>query len=87
MFAELMPEVSHCLRLALNFSMTSAAFHYRVPDCTANIGTLIIKGANFFADGGGIRGYSALLIIQELMRAIGRIELTYASGPNKADGR
>ncbi|KAL2046843.1 hypothetical protein N7G274_000861 [Stereocaulon virgatum] len=33
-------------------------------------------------DGGGIRGYSALLILRELMRAIGRLEKAYRDGPN-----
>ena len=37
-------------------------------------------------DGGGIRGYSALLIIQQLMKVIGRLERKYAYGPSKADG-
>ena len=31
-------------------------------------------------DGGGIRGYSALLILQELMKAIGRRERTHPDG-------
>lgn len=37
-------------------------------------------------DGGGIRGYSALLILQELMRVIGTIERNYACGPSRVDG-
>lgn len=37
-------------------------------------------------DGGGIRGYSALLILQALMKAIGRIETEYACGQSEADG-
>ncbi len=32
-------------------------------------------------DGGGIRGYSALLIIQKLMEAIGRCEKQHSDGP------
>ena len=32
-------------------------------------------------DGGGIRGYSALLILQKLMEAIGRRERTHSDGP------
>ena len=32
-------------------------------------------------DGGGIRGYSALLILQKLMEAIGRREKTHPDGP------
>ena len=43
--------------------------------------------AHEYADGGGIRGYSALLILQELMRVIGGIEREYACGPSEADGR
>ena len=42
--------------------------------------------ADWDVDGGGIRGYSALLILQELMRVIGRIEEAYKPGPSKADG-
>ncbi len=32
-------------------------------------------------DGGGIRGYSALLILRALMRAIGDLERTYPGDP------
>lgn len=32
-------------------------------------------------DGGGIRGYSSLLILRALMRAVGEIERTWPSGP------
>ena len=41
--------------------------------------------ADSYVDGGGIRGYSALLILQELMRVIGRIEEAYKPGPSGAD--
>ncbi|MCJ1450132.1 hypothetical protein MMC28_000461 [Mycoblastus sanguinarius] len=37
-------------------------------------------------DGGGIRGYSALLILKELMEAIKNIELEYPREPAEADG-
>ncbi|KAL9099785.1 MAG: hypothetical protein Q9163_004758 [Psora crenata] len=37
-------------------------------------------------DGGGIRGYSELLILQELMRVIGKLEKTRPPGPTKCDG-
>ena len=37
-------------------------------------------------DGGGIRGYSALLIIKAIMRAIKRKETAWPAGPHDADG-
>ncbi|KAL9127322.1 MAG: hypothetical protein Q9217_003784 [Psora testacea] len=37
-------------------------------------------------DGGGIRGYSALLIIKELMKAIGKLEKDEPCGSLKCDG-
>ena len=37
-------------------------------------------------DGGGIRGYSALLILRELMKAIGEHERNYPGGLDVADG-
>ena len=46
----------------------------------------MLNDAHWCADGGGIRGYSALLILQELMRVIGRIERQYASGTSEAEG-
>lgn len=39
---------------------------------------LLVGDAYWFADGGGIRGYSILLILQELMKTIERIERNYA---------
>ena len=39
-----------------------------------------------YLDGGGIRGYSALLILRELMEAIGEQERSYPDGPDVADG-
>ncbi len=39
-----------------------------------------------YVDGGGIRGYSALLILQELMKAIGELERDYPPGPDSSDG-
>ena len=47
----------------------------------------VVHDAHEYADGGGIRGYSALLILQELMKVIGRIERDYACWPSEADGR
>lgn len=44
------------------------------------------KKAILSLDGGGIRGYSALLIIRALMRAIGQIERTYAEKSATSDG-
>lgn len=41
--------------------------------------------AHWCVDGGGIRGYSALLILQALMKAIGRMERKYASGSSKVE--
>lgn len=46
----------------------------------------VVDDAYWCADGGGIRGYSALLILQDLMKAIGRIENNYPCGSSKADG-
>ena len=46
----------------------------------------MLNDAHWCADGGGIRGYSALLILQELMRVIGKIERQYASGTSEAEG-
>ena len=43
--------------------------------------------SNLRTDGGGIRGYSTLLIIRKLMEAIGRLELAYEPGPSEADGQ
>lgn len=37
-------------------------------------------------DGGGIRGYSALLIIRALMEAIGRIEKQWPEEPDTSGG-
>ena len=37
-------------------------------------------------DGGGIRGYSALLIIRALMREIGKIERSYSEKSDTSDG-
>lgn len=37
-------------------------------------------------DGGGIRGYSALLIIKGIMKAVKRKETTWPAGPHEADG-
>ena len=64
----------------------------RLPSITAFLFVLLhesapmMNEAHWCADGGGIRGYSALLILQELMKVIGRIERQYASGPSDADG-
>ena len=67
--------------------MTSAVSHYHPSDLLLRKGMLVMDDAHEYADGGGIRGYSALLILQELMKVIGRIEREYACGPSKADGR
>lgn len=40
----------------------------------------------FSVDGGGIRGYSALLIIRALMEAIGEIERNYVQKSATSDG-
>ena len=83
MFAERMPEMSWCLTLAI-YDLSRLPLPCPLLHCRSR--NLIMKGANWFVDGGGIRGYSALLILQELMRAIGKIESAYACGPHKADG-
>lgn len=44
-----------------------------------------VSGADCHTDGGGIRGYSALLILQELMKAIGRYEMTFNVGPTPVE--
>ena len=67
--------------------MTSAVSHYRPSDLLIRKGIAVEDDAHEFADGGGIRGYSALLILQKLMKVIGRIEREYDCGPNEADGR
>ena len=45
-----------------------------------------VKSLLTFPDGGGIRGYSALLIIQALMVAIGKYESEFPTGTDQADG-
>ena len=72
--------------LSFTFTFTlhknSAAFHiYMLFGCCM----LLVGDAYWIADGGGIRGYSILLILQELMKTIGRIEKSYACEPSKAD--
>ena len=67
--------------------MISAVFHYRPSDLLLRKGMPVVDDAHKYADGGGIRGYSALLILQELMRVVGRMEREYECGPSDADGR
>ena len=45
----------------------------------------LVDDGHCCVDRGGIRGYSALLIIQQLMEVIGRLERVYAYGLSKAD--
>ena len=66
--------------------MTSAASHYRPSDLLLRTSMTVVDEAHEYADGGGIRGYSALLILQELMKVIGGIEREYACGHSEADG-
>jgi len=45
-----------------------------------------MQGANFCADGGGIRGYSSLLILKALMQMIKRLESRPQNGVELLNG-
>ena len=67
-----------------------ALFRHAIIPCVQD-STLLLAGREYTyrskrIDGGGIRGYSALLIIQKLMEAIGRRESIYPDGPASSDG-
>ena len=66
--------------------MTSAVSHYSPSELLLRTNMAVMDDAHEYADGGGIRGYSALLILQELMKVIGGIEREYDYGPSEADG-